>query len=163
MSMIIIKRSSSAPSITSSLIDRTQTGRVVSTSTGCCEGRFPVRSSSSKTPNAQISELGVSPPLEFWDSGALYPISSSLSDGFIRKARQLSVRQASKSEPRRTLEDLTFPWTNREAWWMYPRPCATSSAIFRHEVQWRGFGLVDLEPTTKTSELKINQSSHNFN
>lgn len=49
------------------------------------------------------------------------------------------MRQDSKSDPNSTFEDFMFPWVRPGFWWMQSSPVAKSSAILRHEVQWRGF------------------------
>lgn len=67
------------------------------------------------------------------------------------------MRQDSKSGPRRTLEDLRLPWSiGGDEVWRYRSPVATSSAIFKHEVQWRGFPLpVALEPVQHHEKVSI--------
>lgn len=60
--------------------------------------------------------------------------------------REKSVRHDSKSAPRSTLDGLRLACT-RPDWCSWNRPVATSSAIFKQDVQWRGFPLPDgLDP-----------------
>lgn len=70
---------------------------------------------------------------------------------------------ASKSGPRRTLEDLRLPWTSLHAWWMKAKPCATSSAIFKHDVQCNGLALLDLDPAQKVSKYYVSYGTRFFN
>jgi hypothetical protein len=61
--------------------------------------------------------------------------------------KEKSVRHDSKSAPRSTFDGLRLAWT-RPDWCKWSRLAATSSAIFKQDVQWRGFPFPDgFDPT----------------